>query len=168
MSAKRKMPLGAPRQTKDERMYGPRNEDAYQSRGKYREPCLCTGCGAVFHKGRWQWGIAKEGAHRHLCPACQRVHDRVPAGILEIRGGFFAGHRQEIIGLIHNTEAREKAEHPLQRIMKLAVSEDGLIATCTDFHLTHRLGEALQNAYEGRLNSRYTDKDGVMRVTWTR
>lgn len=153
---------------KDNRMYDPRNKDSYQARGKYPQPCVCGGCGAVFQKGGWRWGAARPDLHRHLCPACQRVHDRVPAGFVEVRGDFFAGHRQEILALIHHTEAKEKAEHPLQRIMNIAIDEQGATISLTDVHLTHKLGEALQHAYKGKLKSRYTDKDTVMRVTWTR
>lgn len=153
---------------KDERAYGARNEDPYQSRAKYSEPCVCSGCGAVLHKGRWQWGIASPDAHTHLCPACHRIHDRVPAGIVNIRGEFFAQHRQEILSLIHNLEAREKAEHPLQRIMSIHANDGGVEVQLTDFHLTHAIGEALAHAYQGELQAPYPDKDGVMHVNWSR
>lgn len=153
---------------KDERAYGPRNEDSYQSRGKYPEPSACTGCGAVFKKGRWQWGIAPADAHKHLCPACQRVHDRVPAGVVTILGEFFTQHQQEIMGLIHNIEAKEKSEHPLQRIMSLTQNDNGITLSLTDFHLTHAIVEALKKAYQGDADEHFVEKDGVMRIIWTR
>jgi NMD protein affecting ribosome stability and mRNA decay len=153
---------------KDERMYGERYEDPYQARGKYPEPSVCTGCGALFHKGRWQWGIAPAGAHKHLCPACQRIHDRQPAGILTIRGDFFAAHRQEILGLIHNAEAKERVEHPLQRVMKIEEGEDGVVVSLTDVHLTRTIGDDLHSAYEGELDYEYVERATVFRANWTR
>jgi NMD protein affecting ribosome stability and mRNA decay len=153
---------------KDERAYGARNEDPYQSRGKYTEPSMCTSCGAVFHKGRWQWGVAQQGAHKHLCPACQRIHDHVPAGIITLSGEFFNEHRQEIMNLVHNTEAREKAGHPLQRIMNITMQEEATEISLTDFHVTRAIGEAIQHAYKGEVDYQYTDKDGVMTLRWAR
>ena len=156
------------RPAKDERAYGQRNEDAYQSRGKYPEPSVCTGCGAVYAKGHWNWSQSQEGAHKHLCPACQRVHDRVAAGIVTIKGEFFAEHRQEILNLIHNLEAKEKAEHTLQRIMNITSDNGRLVIALTDFHITKGLIEALKNAYQGESQLEFVDKDGVLRGFWHR
>jgi NMD protein affecting ribosome stability and mRNA decay len=153
---------------KDERAYGQRNEDPYQSRGKYQEPSVCTGCGAIFTKGHWSWGIADAVAHKHLCPACQRIHDRAPAGVVTIRGDFFSQHQQEIMNLIHNLEAKEKTQHPLQRVMKLTLEEEGASISLTDFHITKAIVEALQNAYQGEGDMQFADKDGVMRASWQR
>ncbi len=93
--------------------------DPYHSKLKITEPSVCPDCGAVFAHGRWSWADAPLEAHSHRCPACQRVHDRIPAGFLTLRGEFFAAHREEIMGLIHNYEEREKREHPLKRIMDI-------------------------------------------------
>ena len=153
---------------KDQRVYPPTHKDIYQSKGKYPEPCVCSGCGAVYHKGRWQWGKAQADAHKHLCPACQRIHDRVPAGVVTISGAFFDEHHQEILGLIHNIEAREKVEHPLQRIMSIHSNDDGTEVALTDFHITHAIADALTDAYQGTADIAHTEKNDVMRINWTR
>ena len=154
---------------KDERAYDKRNEDSYQSKGKYQEPSVCTGCGAIFKKGHWSWGVAEANAHKHICPACQRIHDRVPAGVLTISGDFFPQHQQEILNLIHNTEAKEKSQHPLQRIMNLSMEEDGVTTiTLTDFHITKAIVDAMQHAYQGDSEVHFADKDNVMRANWKR
>jgi len=153
---------------KDERAYGQRNEDPYQSSAKYPEPSMCSGCGAVYHKGRWQWGVAQPEAHKILCPACQRVHDRVPAGLVTLSGDFFNKHRQEIMNLVHNTEAKEKAGHPLQRIMNITMEDHSTVISVTDFHLTRAIGEAIEHAYKGEIDYQFVDKDGVMTVRWSR
>lgn len=153
---------------KDERAYGERLEDPYQARGKYSEPTVCTGCGAVFHKGRWHWGSPIAGAHQQLCPACQRIHDDQPAGILTISGEFFPAHREEILNLIDNYEEKEKPEHPLQRVMGVTDEDGGTIVTFTDMHLARGVGEALHRAYEGELDFEYNEKATVFRVNWSR
>jgi hypothetical protein len=103
-----------------------------------------------------------------LCPACQRVKDRVPAAFLTIGGSFFAEHHDEIVNLIHNYEQRERAEHPLKRIMASESQDEGTVFTFTDAHLARGIGEALHSAYEGELDYQYTKEDIMLRVTWSR
>ncbi|MDD5471726.1 MAG: BCAM0308 family protein [Sideroxydans sp.] len=142
--------------------------DSYQSKGKPAEPTRCTGCGAVFHGGRWQWMDAPAGAHETLCPACQRVRDQFPAGFLSLSGDFLAANEAEIRQLISHHEDREKAEHPLQRIMDIEDTADGLMVTTTDMHLARGIGEALHHAYQGELEFHYNPDQALLRVSWSR
>jgi hypothetical protein len=142
--------------------------DSYRARGKWPEPTTCPDCGAIFEHGHWQWGAAPPGAEQHRCPACQRIHDRVPAGELTVSGEFFAAHRDEIMHLIRNTEAKARAEHALERIMDIKEEADHVLITFTDVHLVHGIGEALRHSYHGELDSRYTDEGDLLRVTWSR
>lgn len=142
--------------------------DRYRARGKWLEPTICPECRAIFHHGRWQWGAATPETEQHLCPACQRIRDRVPAGELTLSGAFFTAHRPEILNLIHHTESEARAEHPLERIMAIEEGEDRTVITFTDAHLTHGIGEALRHAYQGELDSRYADQDTLLRVSWSR
>lgn len=155
-------------QPRRDRMAEERVTDPYRARGKWKEPTVCPECSAVFHHGRWQWGTAETDAEQHLCPACQRIRDRVPAGQLMLSGGFFAEHREEILHLVHNTEAKACAMHPLERIIDVKDEADGTVVTFTDAHLTHGVGEALRHAYHGELDSRYTDEGDLLRVAWSR
>jgi hypothetical protein len=145
-----------------------RVSDPYRTRGKWKEPSTCPECGAIFHNGHRQRGAAVPGAEQHRCPACQRIHDRVPAGQLTLSGPFFAEHREEILHLVRNTEAKARAEHPLERIMEIRHEADRIVVTFTDSHLTHGVGEALRHAYHGELDSHYTDEADLLRVTWSR
>ena len=155
-------------QPRRDSMYEERNHDPYLVRGKYKEPTVCPDCQAIFHKGRWQWGEAPDDAHPHRCPACARIHDRVPAGFLTLAGAFFAGHRDEILHLLHNHEAKEKAAHPLERIMGIEEQAQGTVVSFTGNHLARGSGEALRHAYQGDLHIDYNDKDGQIRVRWSR
>jgi hypothetical protein len=96
------------------------------------------------------------------------MRDRVPAGELTLSGAFFTEHRQEIMNLIHNAESEARAEHPLERIMDIVEAEGCTVITFTDAHLVHGAGEALHHAYQGELDSRYTDEDALLRISWSR
>lgn len=141
--------------------------DAYKARGKLPEPTVCPQCGAVFHEGRWQWLPAPSGAHQETCPACHRIRDDYPAGFLTLQGDFFHAHRDEIMNLVKNTEERERAVHPLQRIMAIEETKGGTLVSTTDPHLARGIGEALHHAYQGALKLSYSSEEYLVRVNWT-
>jgi hypothetical protein len=145
-----------------------RNHDPYRTGKKLSDPSACTGCGAMFRDGRWQWGAPPADAKRVTCPACQRGRDGLPAGILTLEGEFHLAHRVEILGLLRNIEEREVKSHALKRILN--VEEEGEIVTVNTAHpgLARSLGDALHHAYGGELDYRYPEEGGVLRVHWSR
>jgi NMD protein affecting ribosome stability and mRNA decay len=153
-----------------DRLIKERVHDPYMTRSKPNEPTVCPECGVVFADGRWQWQTqAPEGAEHLLCPACQRVRDRVPAGFLFLSGPFLAAHRDEILNLVHNKVESQTAQHPMKRLMDVAEQDDGELAiTFTDVHLPRGVGQAIERAYEGELEIQYTEEAGIVRVYWRR
>lgn len=151
-------------------MYEDRVQDPYLSRGKLTEPTVCPECSAVYHKGSWKWKSAPRDAAMHLCPACQRIQDHVPAGILWISGDYYVEHKDEILQLIRHTEEREKAQHPLERIISMDESKDGrqIEITFTGIHLTKGVGAALQHAHHGHFEITFSERDDVVRASWQR
>jgi len=143
-------------------------EDPYHSVAKPPEPTVCPTCKAIFSEGRWTWGRAPSEAAEMNCPACQRIQDDFPAGYVTIKGEFFKEHRDEIIAVITSKEDREKAEHPLQRIMAIEDVREGLQVKTTDSHLARGIGEALYDAYKGDLKLRYSRDENLLRATWRR
>lgn len=144
--------------------------DPYMKRSKPVSPSVCPECGVVFNNGRWQWQekVAPQ-ANRELCPACQRIRDNAPAGILTLKGDFLNSHRDEIMRLIDNKVEMQKAEHPMKRMMALEEGEDGsTILTFTDTHLPRGIGQAIQSAYEGELEIQYPEDAQLVRVYWER
>lgn len=156
------------RQGRRDRLIRELDHDPYHSKRKLAEPTVCPECNAVFLRGRWCWQDSTPGAQQQLCPACQRIKDKVPAAFLTIEGDFLETHSDEIINLIYNYEKREKAEHPLKRIMGSEAQEGRLVFKFTDAHLARGIGEALHHAYEGDVDYQYTKEDIMLRVTWSR
>ncbi len=142
--------------------------DSYKSKRKLQEPTRCPECHAVYHSGRWQWGMASAGAHEEICPACHRIRDHFPAGYVTLSGEFMAEHRDEVLSLARHREQHEKAEHPLERIMGIEDVREGVLITTTDTHLARDIGEAVHSAYKGRLEYHYNKEENLLRVSWSR
>jgi hypothetical protein len=140
------------------------------SKGKLPELAGCPECGASYRNGRWTWQKAPIGSYEHVCPACQRIADDYPAGVLHVEGDFAAAHRDELEGLLRNVEERERTNHPLKRIMAIADEGPGFTVSVTDGKLAQSLGRALESAYEGELELPPTtsDRENLVRVRWTR
>jgi len=140
--------------------------DPYQAQQKLQEPIACRQCGAVYHRGRWQWGPTPADAHQDLCPACRRINDRFPAGTVTLHGDIARQRKDEIIGLARNEESAEKGEHPLNRIVDIAETDEGLVISTTDIHLPRRIGEALKRAHHGDLTMHFDEAGYFVRVDW--
>jgi len=143
-------------------------DDSYKLSGKLPEPTVCPQCGAVFHKGRWQWLPKPEAAHNEMCPACHRIHDEFPAGYITLSGDFLAQHRDELLNAARHIESKEKMEHPLQRIMAITDESENVVITTTDIHLARGIGDAIHNAYGGHLDLQYGADENLLRVYWHR
>lgn len=158
-----------PRDGRHDRLIDERIHDPYQLRGQPPEPSQCSDCGVVYLGGRWQWTAdSPAGAIATVCPACKRIRDRVPAGLLTLSGPFFDTHREEILNLVHNKVEAQKAQHPMQRIMGIEDRDDGTVVSFTDLHLTKGVGSAIESAYEGELSLKFTDHASLVRGTWRR
>jgi len=143
--------------------------DPYLAHAKPAEPTWCPSCGAVFEQGRWQWKERlSPRAPQLLCAACRRTNDHMPAGIVQIDGEFARAHRDEMLAMLQHRAERAKAEHPLQRIMAISDTADGLEVTTTDIHLAHELAQALHHTYHGDLQLHYGDKQVLLRAHWRR
>lgn len=142
--------------------------DPYQAGGKIAEPTHCATCGAVHRAGRWQWADAVATSSPTTCPACKRVHDRLPAGHLILEGEYVASHGPELVQIARAQAQHERDEHPLHRIMDIASNADRIEITTTDIHLPRRIGEALKRAHDGELSITFSEDAYEIRVRWHR
>lgn len=164
MSGKRTSP--GPRKESRARNVQPRHRDTYARRAKPRDSVLCGGCGLILSRGRWQWRARLHTDLRAgLCPACERVRDRFPAGTLTLDAPFL-DRRAELTGMIRNVEAVEREEHPLERVMALEETGDRLVVTTTGLHLARRLAQRLSRAFHRRPRLRYLPGEAAVQVDW--
>jgi len=154
--------------SREDKMYSQGREDPYISRKKLPDPTRCLVCGAVYTKGRWTWNELDGEAAEELCPADQRIKDKVPAGIVTIKGEFFEAHRDEIVSLVQNQEKLEKERHPLERLIGFKKDGKGLRVETTGMHMARRVGDALEGAYQGDLEIDYLKGQYKVRVSWER
>lgn len=152
-----------------DRLVQEKRHDVYREVKKWPEPTSCTRCGAVFQNGRWQWPDKEPiEANNVVCPACQRIADKYPAGHIELKGEYLESHWQEIHNLVHNEEKMEKGEHPQERVMAIEKEKELALITTTGIHIARRLGEAISRACSGELSYTYGDGEKTIRVFWNR
>jgi len=139
-----------------------------ESPAKAAEPAVCSRCGSVLHAGRWTWKAASDQTPTAKCPACVRIEQDQPDGILVAGGDFVATHRAEILGLIRHVEENEMQSHPLARTF--GVDDDGgeLRVRTTERRLAESLGRALERAYGGTLERSAGDRASPLRLRWRR
>ncbi len=156
------------RTERNDRLLRERVHDPYKTTRKLPEPTVCPVCKAVFTGGHWQW---KESwpldADTVVCHACRRTQDGYPAGIVTLKGSFALAHKQELLHLARHHEEREKAEHPMHRIMKIEEPRDAIVISTTDLHLPKRIGDAVHHAYKGKLDGHYDEGGYLLRVNWS-
>ena len=78
-----------------------RSLDVYRPKRGLPEGAMCKGCGIVYHNKRWQTESTQGGSKVEVvCPACQRMEDHNPAGVVTLSGPYLASHKEEILNAI--------------------------------------------------------------------
>lgn len=150
------------------RLVQEQRHDVYRERAKPVEPTVCPECKAVFQHGRWAWHGRRRAAHKALCPACRRMAEHVPAGLVELTGPFIKAHHREVTGLVRHVALRERRTHPLERIMALQGHNGDIRIETTGMHLAGSIGKSLARSYKGALSLQYADQASPLRVHWER
>jgi len=150
-------------------------DDPYLNEEKPVGVLVCRECRSVFADDRWQLeeqakDILKNTAHisHCLCPACQKIHDRIPGGVVTISGEFVKKHEEEIVRLINNENRRAMLVNPLERIMDVGHDSNGLTVLTTNEKLAQRIGRALYKAYRGKVDYHWSEDTKLARVYWVR
>ncbi|MEW6544699.1 MAG: BCAM0308 family protein [Nitrospirota bacterium] len=164
-----------PRLPSSPRRINPRQADPYTVRSPKTGFTACQGCHAIFEKKRWHFDEARfaELSRRKevkltTCPACQKIRDRYPEGILTLRWAGLAAHRDDVIGLLRKEETRAKGVNPLERIMGIEQDRGEWQVTTTNVKLAQRLGRELERAYRGKARYHWAHGDKLVRVVWER
>lgn len=149
----------------------PATKDPYQSRGKEPAGTSCAVCGRQVVDGAWKKPPASASRRTQgngICPACRRIRDDYPGGLLKISGSFLRDHRDEILNRVRNVAQDEAGTHPLQRLMRIEESRGETTLYFTGEHIPVRIGKALRRDFGGTLSIRYAEDEKYSVAHWTR
>jgi hypothetical protein len=137
---------------------------------KYQANTKCPKCDLVFRDGLWKKGRhdRRQELHLQLCPACHRIQDGHPGGLIECSGKFVGSHRQDLMNRIRNIERQASEEHPLERIISIKEGKTDITVAATNEHLIARIGKALERDYGGNLELKYSPEDKFAAAHWHR
>jgi len=151
------------------------SSDPYLPEGGLEEPALCENCRAVYRNKRWTLDPeeyeavqASENVQRVTCPACRKIAEHYPEGVVTLRGDYLWDHEEEIRNILRNEENRAMAKNPLERIIRMEREGDDLVIETTEEKLAEHLGRALHKAHQGHLDVTWSDNHSLCRVTWER
>lgn len=149
--------------------------DPYLPPGGLKEPALCGSCQAFYRHKRWELNpeavkVAKAAGEvsEVTCPACQKIAEGYPEGIVTLRGDYLWAHEAEIRNLLANEEQKARAKNPLERIMRMTREADHLTIETTEKKLAEHLGRAMHKAHHGDLKVSRSDDQAACRVEWER
>jgi NMD protein affecting ribosome stability and mRNA decay len=151
-----------------------RTNDSYIPRKGSPEAGVCPDCHAISRKKRWYVDeaeyevLARSGAPLRRCPACRKIADGFPSGVVTLRGRFLQIHRDEILTVAQNEERRARGINPLERIMSLREGDDGMEILTTDEKLAQRIGREIRKAFRGTVDYKWSEDASLLRVTWVR
>lgn len=151
-------------------------KDPYRDDLSLPEPSLCERCQAVWRKGKWSLDpeVRKEALrfkkpHKVLCPACRRAEEGYPAGMVYLKGDFLFSHKDEILNRIKNEEAAALSKNPLDRIIRFEdMGKEGIIVETASNRLATKLGKVVEQAFGGDLLIRFSEREKLVRVYWSR
>jgi hypothetical protein len=150
--------------------------DPYLPRGASRKISVCEGCRAVYMNKRWyaesavdETALRNPEAAKIVCPACLKIRDNFPGGIITLKGGYVLPHKQALMNLIKNEEDRARGLNPLERVM--SVKENGygnIVIFTTNERLAQRIGRAIKKAFHGEVAYHWSHDNKLARVDWVR
>jgi len=151
-------------------------KDPYLREVDYKDPNICPSCKAVYHNKRWQFSnnleheIRLKGNYEEkMCPACRKIKDNYPMGLVFISGNFIDQHKDEILSTVKSEEKRAIDKNPLERIMDIEKENENhyKIKTTTDT-LAQRIGKTLHNSYKGEIEYKFSEGQKILQVFWSR
>jgi NMD protein affecting ribosome stability and mRNA decay len=149
--------------------------DPYLLKKGNSEMAVCKRCHAIYHNKRWyldeelyQKKAALKETEKILCPACHKIKDKFPGGVVTLTGAFLHEHKEEIMNLIRNEEERAKGFNPLERIMEVTKIKKGMEITTTNEKLAQRIAKSLERAYQGSVEYKWSSGTKLLRADWER
>lgn len=152
-----------------------RNTDSYIPKEGMKEVAKCTECKALYWNKRW-YPDENESMQLRLdmvknevlCPACQRIRDKNPAGVVTMTGEYLDKHESDILNAISNIEETARMKNPLSRIMETKQEEGTITILTTDSKLAQKIGRSIYKSHSGKLEYQWSREDSFVRVNWSR
>ncbi|MEN6521224.1 MAG: BCAM0308 family protein [Armatimonadota bacterium] len=149
--------------------------DPYITSVRPEEIRICSVCGAIFSGQRWYLKsqvdpdkLKDQQVRYTVCPACHKIRDRSPGGIVQLMGKFLIIHKQDILNLIRKEGERAMAINPLERIIDIEGEGSTYDVTTTNEKLAQKIGRALHKAYDGEIIYKWSENNKLLRVIWRR
>jgi hypothetical protein len=141
---------------------GGTRHDPYRDDAKREGPAYCSSCGATYRRGRWTWLARPADAVAKRCPACRRISEQQPGGVVSIPARA-APSRGELLHLIRNAEQRERARHPLERLMSLRRAGGELLIETTGPHAARSIASAVARTMHCELAHEFLHDQDLVR-----
>lgn len=149
--------------------------DPYIVQAGSEETMVCSECHAVYSGQRWYLKsqvdpdkLRNQSVHFTICPACRKIRDRSPGGIVHLSGDFLKEHKEDILNLIHNENERAMTINPLERVMDIVANDGALDVLTTNEKLAQRIGKAIHRACDGTVDYKWSEDNKLVRVNWQR
>ncbi len=155
-----------------------RETDPYIPRKSASAVGICPKCRAIYRNKRWVIdekefeSRTRKGAVGAVawarCPACRKIEDGFPAGMVTLSGGYLREHRDDILNLIRNEEKRAMGINPLERIIRVEDDGETLRIATTNEKLAQRIGREVGKACRGTVEYKRSQDSKLLRVNWAR
>ena len=155
-----------------------RETDPYIPRKSASAVGICPRCRAIYRNKRWvidekEYATrTRKGAAGTVawarCPACRKIEDGFPSGVVTLSGGYLRDHRDEIVNLIRNEEKRAMGFNPLERIIHMEDRGETLEIATTNEKLAQRIGREVRKACQGTVEYKRSEDAKLLRVSWAR
>lgn len=147
--------------------------DPYHESRKYGDGVICPTCHAIYQSGHWLWAKKEEirditSADQSLCPACKRIRDKYPAGVVVLEGQYLTRRKEEILNLVDRIVKEQGYKSPLKKVINRGENRGAIVINLTDDHMARHLGEAIYRAHKGDLKIKYGEGSRFVRVYWNR
>ncbi|MHC5066632.1 MAG: BCAM0308 family protein, partial [Planctomycetota bacterium] len=74
--------------------------------------------------------------------------------------------QDEVIETFRRVAARERKEHPLERLIQVQEKGDRLFVTTTGIHLARSIAGALRRRFKKGVQIRYLGEDNLVQIDW--
>lgn len=135
------------------------------------ERAYCKVCGSVFFGRSWHWNKAKRdnfeknGLPSVKCPACYKIQNDLPGGILSLIGVKDKMKLSDMVRDVKGMALDSQQKEPLSRVIRINEKTDEVVIYTTEAALAKKIGRHLTRTYAGSLSvDDSTDK--LARVVW--